>query len=56
MKEEVIKKLSEEHWKWVEGLLKTMDEDFTLEIIGYLYKTAFIHGAKHFKELIEKED
>ncbi len=37
-------KLAEEHWKWLEGML------------GYLYKTAFIHGYIHALEAENKQD
>ena len=45
------RKLAEEHWTWVEGLLNCRDYDpDLLEEMQYLYITAFTHGYKHAKE------
>ena len=47
-----IKKLADEHWDWLEGLFKTLDtQKYHLDTLSYIYKTAFIHGAKHQREL-----
>ena len=39
------------HWEWVKGLLEAAgtDED-VLSVCGYIYRTAYIHGAKHERE------
>ncbi len=48
---EGIKKLAEEHWDYVSKVLKTHGEDEkTIAKIGFHYKTAFVHGAKHERE------
>ncbi len=39
-----IEQIAEEHWDWLQSLLKL------------LYITAFIHGAKHQKELATPKD
>jgi len=45
------KKLAEEHWEWTKGLLALvawgMEEEQLLKLVGYLYKTAMVHGYKH---------
>ena len=48
MKEE-LGKMAQDHWDWVEGLLKklTSGTTITIEIVQYLYKTALIHGYGH---------
>jgi len=39
------------HWKWVKQLLMTQGIDKkSLSLAGYLYVTAFVHGAKHQTE------
>jgi len=52
MTEKEIKKMADEHWKWIEGLWESMPDDtgFGLSATEYLYKTAFMHGWKHAKE------
>lgn len=43
--------LAEEHWKYVESLLKAHgEEDELIEQIGFHYISAFIHGYKHAME------
>jgi hypothetical protein len=43
--------LIDEHWKYVEALLKLHGEDpNVIRKIGFHYKTAFQHGMKHGKE------
>ena len=52
-----IKKLAEDHWSYVKGVLETQNNFATcvndclmeavVEVIGHHYKTAFIHGFKH---------
>jgi len=54
--EEEAKKLAENHWDWLEPIIDKipfMSRDN--ELLGYLYKTALVHGIKHGKELGEKE-
>lgn len=43
--------MAEEHWDWLEPIVSKIpyhvrDDAF----LGYLFKTAFIHGAKHERE------
>ena len=55
--EDKIKKLADEHWKWLEELLKTMNtQEYYLDTLEYIYKTAFIHGAKHQRELYSDDN
>jgi hypothetical protein len=44
-----IKSIADDHWEWVESLLKSIDPilPINLEMVEYLYKTAFLHGWKH---------
>lgn len=49
----VIKKLANEHWNWLNGLLDSIGDIDDKKLIEYVYKTAFIHGAKHAFELME---
>ena len=46
---EELGKMAEEHWNWVNDLLKTLTPDtvLTVETVQYLYKTALIHGYGH---------
>ena len=46
---EEIKKMAEEHWNWIDGLLKTLPPDtvLTVETVQYLYETATVHGYGH---------
>lgn len=44
--QEEAKKLAEEHWAYIRGLLN-LHEVAGREVIGWHYKTAFIHGYKH---------
>lgn len=51
---EEAKKLSEAHWKWVEGLLAATDKNqFHLDLVAYVYRTAFQHGFEHGVEYVE---
>jgi hypothetical protein len=48
---ERAEKLAEEHWKYIEGVLAlhgVKSEDVGL--IGWHYRTAFLHGYKHGQE------
>ena len=50
--------LADEHWKWVQGVFDSAGVDMlSLNVVGYLYKTAMIHGYKHAIEdhVISKE-
>ena len=46
---ENAEKLAEEHWEWVGRLLAAGGID-TAELIGFLYREAFIHGYKHARD------
>ena len=42
------------HWQYISDLLTTHGTDRAMiETIEFHYKTAFIHGAGHMKELME---
>jgi hypothetical protein len=41
--------LIEEHWKYIEDLLRVHGVD-NLELVGWHYKAAFLHGYKHGRE------
>jgi hypothetical protein len=44
-------KLVDDHWKYVEGILKASTHDeYEVNLVGYHYKTAFLHGIKHALE------
>ena len=44
-------KLVDDHWKYVEGILKASTHDeYEVDLVGYHYKTAFLHGIKHALE------
>ena len=53
-----LTKLSESHWRWVEGLLSSLklSPEQALLSIGYVYKTAFAHGVKHAQEQSVQDD
>lgn len=41
-------RLSSEHWEWIHDLLTTHGEaESTLRMIGFHYRSAFVHGYKH---------
>ena len=44
-----MKKVTDNHWKWVKGLMDTLPirNLLSIESMEYLYKTAFEHGWKH---------
>ena len=53
-KKEAIR-LSNEHWDYIESLLKTHEVDTKLiKIIEFHYKTSFQHGFKHGLEFRKK--
>ena len=55
--ENEIKKLADDHWKWVEGFISTMsDMDWEVSSLEYLYKTAFVHGYKHGSQQPKEDD
>ena len=43
---------AEEHWRFIEKLFRIDDEDglISIEVAGYLYVEAMLHGAKHERE------
>ena len=48
MKEQRAKELAEQHWKYIKSLLVNHSVNpAEIEIIGFHYKTAFLHGYKH---------
>ena len=39
------------HWRYIEGVLQTHSIDpADIEMVGYHYRTAFVHGWKHADE------
>lgn len=44
------KQLADEHWGYIEALLKAHEEEFNIKQIEFHYKSAFIHGYKHAME------
>jgi hypothetical protein len=51
-KMKTAQELADAHWSYIESLLKThgQSDDNILQIIGWHYKTAFIHGFGHGEE------
>ena len=50
------KKLAEAHWDYIGEFLRIHGEDKkNIEIIGWHYRTALIHGYKHGQESVIKE-
>lgn len=53
-----VRKLAEEHWKWVRSLIGEFEESVVTELVwkqrGKLFVDAFIHGYKHGRESIGK--
>jgi len=49
---EGIKRMAENHWSFIEGLLFSLPDkaQFGVSTIEYLYKEAFIHGWGHGEE------
>ena len=48
MEEVEIRVLAEEHWKYIEEVIRTHDEmGFMIDKIKFHYITAFIHGFGH---------
>ena len=46
--EEKAKQIAKEHWEYLCKVLKTHNVDNRLiDIVGFHYKTSFIHGWKH---------
>jgi len=46
--EEKAKQLAREHWEYLCKVLKTHSvSNNIIDIVGFHYKTAFIHGFKH---------
>lgn len=44
------KQLADEHWGYIEALLKAHEEEYNIKQIEFHYKSAFIHGYKHAME------
>lgn len=43
-----FKEGTKQHWKYVEGVLKTHGvSDRIIKIVGFHYRTAMAHGYKH---------
>ncbi len=50
----IIKEIADLHWDWLNGFIEKLQIDHVpLEALEYVYKTAFLHGAKHQRELDE---
>ncbi len=48
MDKDKVRKLAQEHWGYIAGILRTHKErEDIIEIIGDHYRTSFIHGFKH---------
>lgn len=46
-----ITKLADDHWRYVESVLVTHDvPKSVVSLLGFHYRTAFIHGYKHGQE------
>ncbi len=45
-----IRRKAEEHWDWLEPILKLIFTPQHLEIVRYLYITSGVHFAKHQRE------
>jgi hypothetical protein len=44
-------KLAEEHWNYVESVLATSGHtEENIKLIGFHYKSAFVHGYKHGRQ------
>ncbi len=47
------KQTTEAHWKYTEGIIKILTKEYNpskeiwIELNGYLYKKAMVHGFKH---------
>jgi len=50
--------LIEEHWKYIESLLRIhkKNNENDIKIIEFHYKTAFAHGWKHAVEEVKRSD
>jgi hypothetical protein len=43
--------IAEEHWRYIEAVLSVHERSKeVIEMIGFHYKTAFVHGWKHGME------
>ena len=52
---ENAKQLSNEHWTYIEKLLRTHNTpDRDIRLVEFHYKTAFIHGYKHALEELKQ--
>ncbi len=51
------KELAEAHWGYIKQLLKAHNEpELVIGLIGFHYKSAFIHGYKHAEEEYNNND
>ena len=48
-----VEQQAEAHWKYVESVLEAHGVASEAEVIGFHYKTAFIHGFKHGVESLK---
>ena len=49
-----VTKLAEDHWKYIEALLKAHQLNPTdISVVGFHYRSAFIHGYKHGQESLD---
>ena len=50
-----IEVIADQHWDWLHGFLSLTSISFDeVRRLEYIYKTAFIHGAKHGQEILTK--
>ena len=50
------KAVAAEHWGYIRTLLEIHNTNtYTIEKVGFHYRTAFIHGWKHGKEEAESD-
>ena len=60
MTNDELQDLINAHWEWTKGLLNhvslDLDDDQTIQLIGFVYRTAFEHGFKHGVEDVAGDD
>ena len=50
LKSQDVNKLAQDHWNYIKSLLEAHAVDeYEIDVIGFHYRTAFIHGYKHGK-------
>jgi len=52
--QEYLDKLINDHWAYIEALLKAHGNELDAGIAEFHYKSAFRHGFKHCKEYLEE--